>query len=310
MPPPPYAALACIGGAVLILLVVMVAKAPAMVPACLLPLVVGMCLLLSSERRFLARFTATGLEVARPQLTIPYRELLEVRPVAPLADSHPRSFAIEIVHDRGGLLIPAPLSVPSDRVYAFLRAQLPEGRRCALPAVLEQYRADQERTFGADRVWSCGGRRGPFRRSGGPLGSVAIGLTITGIAWIALAIARGSQPGWLVAGVSAIVVGAVLFIFDAARPGHAGGTRRPLPNGSALVISPLGIAVQQGTLNGHLTWEEIKDVRVHAPAAAFGTSSARPPAINLVVEGATISLTDSYDRPLEEIRDRIVLNWQ
>lgn len=52
-----------------------------------------------------------------------------------------------------------------------------------------------------------------------------------------------------------------------------------------LVVTP---ALSRG---GHLTWQQIRKVSVK-------------------VEGATFVITDTYDRPLSEIHERIVKYWR
>ena len=273
-----------------------------------LPLAIGGALLFSSERRFLARFTATGLEVATPRQAIPYASLLEVRPVAPPAAKLPVAFAIEVVHRTGNLLIPEALSVRSERVYAFLRSQLPQDLERALPAALADYRRDQEASFGPERVFCYGGRRSPTRQVDGRWRAVGLGALIAGAVWLAAAIFFSRDAGWAAASFLAGIIGfAILGItHQATRP------RAPAAGGDAagLVITPLGLALRQGTLNGHVTWKEIRKVGFGTPGALkIGGATDRGTQLILEVEGATIGINDVYDRPLSEIHERILSYW-
>ena len=78
---------------------------------------------------------------------------------------------------------------------------------------------------------------------------------------------------------------------------------------AAIVISPLGLAMEQGPLNGHLTWQQIRKVSAQVPNKGI-TVTRVAPGIAVEVEGATFVITDSYDRPLSEIHERIVKYWR
>jgi hypothetical protein len=85
---------------------------------------------------------------------------------------------------------------------------------------------------------------------------------------------------------------------------------RAVSKEAAMVITPLGLALQQGALSGHHTWQEIRKVSLRQKPTGFTAGHEPAPAIALGVEGATISITDSYDRPLGEIHDRIAKYWR
>ncbi len=172
--------------------------------------------------------------------------------MVPLGAARPRSFAIEVVHERGSLLIPATLTVASERVYTFLRGYVPENPARLLPPTLEEYRREQEQGFGADKVWSFGSRRGPFRHFRAPLRAAARGVLAAGGVWLLLPLLR-PEPGWFAAGVGAVVVGVVLLVLGADHGPARMGVSRAVSKDAALVITPLGLALQQGALGGHLT---------------------------------------------------------
>jgi hypothetical protein len=306
IPPAPRAAFFCIGAALALGGVMAWARMNEALPFAALPLVIGLCLLFGGERRFLARFTPTAVEIARPKLSIPYRDIVEVRPIAPLGAARPRSFPIEVVHRRGSVTFPATLSTSSERVYAFLRGQLAESAPRDLPPALATYRGEQEQSFGADRVFCFAGRRGPFRHDAPRWRAVGTGMLITAFLWAALAF-RPDAGGWFVGAIMAAIIGA-LCLFAAWR-GAGGGIDPDKTSGAAIVISPLGLAMEQGPLNGHLTWQQIRKVSVQVPGKGI-TMTHTPPGIAVEVEGATIVITDSYDRALSEVHERIVKYWR
>src|SRR5262245_14957874 len=154
----PYAAYLCLCVA-LGLVALSPATKGATVPAFVLPLAVGLALLLGPERRFLARFTPSGLEVAHPAHTIPYANLREVHPIAPFDQARPTAFPIWIVHSGGSLTIPAPLTVSSERVSTYC------GRRTA-PRPLAAWRP------------------------------VGYALAVTGLLWALLPLVRANNLGW------------------------------------------------------------------------------------------------------------------
>jgi hypothetical protein len=307
--PRPTGALWWIAGAVAVALFGMAAREPTLVMVAILPIAIGVSLLLSDDRRFRARFLPDALQTAPPPQSIAYRSILEVRPVVPLGAARPRAFAIEVVHERGSLLIPATLTVASERVYTFLRGYVPENPARTLPPTLDEYRREQEQSFGTDKVWSFGPRRGPFRYLRAPLRATARGVFAAGAMWLVLPFLR-AEPGWFAAAAGAFVLGAVLLVLGADQGPGGVGVSRAMSKDAAMVITPLGLALQQGALSGHLTWQEIRKVTLRARAAGFAATHEPAPAIVLEVEGAAIPITDSYDRPLAEIHDRVLRYWR
>jgi hypothetical protein len=305
VPPAPRAAFFCIGAALALGGVMAWARMNEALPFAVLPLVIGLCLLIGDDRRFLARFTPTAVEIARPKQSIPYTSIHEVRPIAPLGAPRPRSFPIEIVHRRGSVTLPATLTAPSERVYAFLRGHVTDTTPPTLPEAMAKYRAEQEQSFGADRVFSYGGRRGPFRQDATRWTAVGRGTLITAALWAVFAFVRPGAEGWYVGAALAAFIGGVCLV--AAWLGGRGADPNKT-SGAALVISPLGLAMEQGPLNGHLTWQQIRKVSVQVPGKGI-TVTRTVPGIAIDVEGATIVITDTYDRPLPEIHERIVKYW-
>jgi hypothetical protein len=277
-----------------------------MVPLGLAPLAVGVSLMLGDDRRFRARFTPAAVEIARPAQSIPYSSIREVRPVVTLGAARPRSFPIELVHARGSVLFPATLNAPSERVYAFLRGHLASAPLPPLPAALDAYEREQVASFGADRVFAYGPRRGPFRHDAAQWSAVGKGFLVTAAGWAVIGTVRTAAFGWFLGVGVALTLGLICL-------GSAWERRRAVPetktSGAAIVISPLGLAMEQDALNGHLTWQQIRDVRVQVPGKGI-TATRVPPGIAVEVEGATFAITDSYDRPLPEIHERILRYWR
>ena len=80
---------------------------------------------------------------------------------------------------------------------------------------------------------------------------------------------------------------------------------------SSLVLSPVGLALVQGDLQGELRWEQLRDVQLVSKPRFFqmGQENVRT-GIWLRVEGAQIVIADIYDRPLPIIFERIKAYWR
>ena len=282
----------------------------ALVPVAIAPLAIGASLLIVGERGFRARFTPTGMEIAHPRQTIAYSTLLEVRPLVPADRPRPDFFPIQVVHTRGAFVVPARLTLSSERVYSFLRGFLAD-RRPTLPSALEAYRVEQEGSFGSEKVWCYAGRGGRDRPHARNLRAIGAGLLVTAAVWAVIPLRRTDEPGWWIAAGAVALVGAVVLIQDVSGQRRETSAPAVARTTAALVIAPLGLAVEQGAMTGHLTWQEIRKVSVRTGPTGVAWSAAQTvPGIVLEVEGASIVLTDSYDRPLSEIHDRILRYWR
>src|SRR5258708_3617361 len=194
--PRPGRAVTCLVVGVGIIALGVAGGLPTLVPLAACPLAIGSCLFFIGERRFQARFAPDALDISRPRQTIPYRSILEVRPLGPPGKPRPHSFPIQVVHARGGIVIPPRLTAPSERVYAFLGSFVPERLPRILPPALEDYRVEQEGTFGADRVWCYGGRRGTDLPRVRGLRAPAARFPLPALGWVGLPLPRPGGPGW------------------------------------------------------------------------------------------------------------------
>jgi hypothetical protein len=143
------------------------------------------------------------------------------------------------------------------------------------------------------------------------LRAIGAGLLAAAVVWAAVPLRRKDEPGWWVAAGALALVGVALLLRDVHLQRRETKVQAAADTAAALVIAPLGLAVQQGAMTGHLTWQEIRNVSVRTGRAKVAWSAASAvPGIVLEVEGASIVLTDSYDRPLAEIHDRILRYWR
>ncbi len=256
------------------------------------------------------RLGEQGLDVTGPRrLSIRYGEMLEVWPIGPpvaAGQPLPAAFAIEIVHTRGRLRLPA--TSPRD-LYAFLRGRLPI---CILsgplPPALADYRRQHEASFGAERVFAWRTRRGPLVPDRTAALQCALALGVTIVLWLAAAAALPAlRAGLIAASLAAAIVGplGLLVAWSVRRQAASAMTTN-----AALVVTPVGLALQQGTLAGQIAWQEIQRVEWSGRSFLYAQPADAQQGVRLVVAGAAICIQDVYDRPLQEIHERILAYWR
>jgi hypothetical protein len=272
-----------------------------------LPLAVGLGLLLARQRPFEAILTEEGLEIATPELSLPWDAIEGVDLPGKLG--RPRT-AIQLFHPHGVVHIPARISMRSDRLFEFLLEQIPPSGSGGLPGPLAKYRAAQEARFGPVSVFSYCARPRLFsnRLWGAFTVSIAVGLAGLIQVGAGFFLPKESRELWIGLGALSAIIsafGALLFFFDKPAPRVKNWEQ------SGLVISPTGLALVQGDLCGELGWEELRDIRFRPGGSSnftwSGDGSLR--GIHLIVAGATIVIADLYDRPLSLIYQQLRGYW-
>ena len=133
-----------------------------------------------------------------------------------------------------------------------------------------------------------------------------IGLIVAGGAWSVIGFSGFSEIAWGLAGIVCVMVGGLLYATSFAEFIPAG----PMRNwrNASLVISPQGMAMVQGDIQGEVRWPELVEIRFNTKPRGFdfGNPSAMLPGILLRVKGASILIADIYDRPLHVIHKRIL----
>ena len=101
------------------------------------------------------------------------------------------------------------------------------------------------------------------------------------------------------------MIGTRLFrLFFAAR-GNREKKHRGKYGPACIVISPAGLAMDQGDLKGKLRWDEILNLKSDGSSRH---SQADPRVLKLKLSGAELPILDLYDKPLSEIRTLIFKN--
>lgn len=242
-----------------------------------------------------------GLALLDRGETIPYEAIREVTvngvdwcPEASPKVAHP----ILIHHERGVLQLPPRLSIPADRFRQLLRerAPAPETREC--PAALAAFYAENLTKFGPEKVTLIAGRRRFHGMSRWYwMFSIALAAIFTGGLWLAAGMLGArwfptpdEADAWAVAGVCAMIIGTPFWML-AAWSSTADGKSRQSAKSAGIVVSPAGMAMAQGHLQGAMRWEEVRNVN-HVPG---GNS------ITVTVPGAKLMILNIYAHSLDEI---------
>jgi hypothetical protein len=312
----PFAALA---GALLAVAVVLIGLAfhvEVLWWVALLPAVVAVDCAVGRGPRFAGTFTATGVLLDGSTSEIPYAAIQAIERIpGGLPRSRKASLplrAVQLYHAGGLIVLRAPLGRPLREIYDFLLERLGlSGSRELDPALAVHLRSQIE-TFGSERVYSFGSRyAGPGPRrpwSGGRRRALRIGLAsaAVGVVWLIVA-ARESEDLRFALGIPLIAGGLLAMLLSRATFGVARKHMRT----AALVISPLGLALRLGDVIGELKWKELRAVKCGPGRRdVWGTSRDIAAPLWLEVEGATVGISDCFDRPLDVIYRLVCHYWE
>jgi hypothetical protein len=289
--------------------------------AALAPALLSVGLALGRRREFRGRLTETALEIERPPRTIPYAEIegltvggLGVDPEA--AKFKPR--ALMVMHREGVLEIPAAVNVPVQKLYQALLAVLPLTGNGTLSTAFAEHFEKEKATFGAERVHAFRRRKHIGRRPSTRRGQLCCGLMmLCGIGWtlvyVSMMTGKNSKEyePWLGFGLLLLILNFFFLLYFIARQSSLESQARKLKD-AELIISPTGIAIKQGDVQGHMQWDELLDVRFrHCRRAAITlTRESALIGLTLVMAGAKLRVADIYDRPIALIHQLIRRYWK
>jgi hypothetical protein len=247
-----------------------------------------------------------GIKQSSPPLDIPWSAIEGVRRQFDSQDfskNIKRSYQLEVHHAEGMLLIP-PVSKPAleSVAKAMIQVLTPSGSR-EVPEVLQDNVNAWTSLFGEEKVFTYRARRYLGSWAHVPSLSLVVGI-VAGIKVFLISAGTFKIPldkgdGGVVAGIFLswfIVMFIALFVALAKR---SGGPNRKIKNWkkAGLAISPAGLALKQGTMEGEIKWSEIIDI-------AFQKS--RNMGIKIKVAGAEFQIFDLYDRPIFVIYQQIM----
>ena len=106
---------------------------------------------------------------------------------------------------------------------------------------------------------------------------------------------------WVGGGLMTAVVCGLLLLATLARPSPPLKIKNSRT--ASLIISPLGIALSQGDVQGQLRWSELRDMKL---VKGLGRTAV----VRLDVSGAYIVIADVYDAPLSTIFGQMRGYWK
>ena len=191
------------------------------------------------------------------------------------------------------------------QAYNGLIERIPESGSRRVVSTLESKLTAELKLFEDDLVFSYRGRR-EYPASHRNVNSFCIGLILGGIAWSVIGVVFQSE--WVVCGVCALALATIIQVI--ARVSWQGQARVLHPDLASLIISPRGIAMIQGPLNGELKWSEVKSLSCERAPAGSLVVAHPAKVITIGVAGAQILIHDIYDRPLATIFRCINRFWE
>lgn len=293
------------GVAIVFVVIGLVHKSPHPAIFALAPAMLALGLLLTHPRKFHARLTDDGLEIIDPPQSIPYADIegttIDGICKDPAQVKSKRS-SLVVIHRNGILDIPAALNVPSFKVYQAIIAMLPPTGDCRLSTELLEHFEKETAMFGAERVHAFRQREVLKRRSPMRQGTMCAALLAAcGVLWCLVPVffwqqrhADGFQA-WTVFGFILAIVSFLFWLLFRTRQRSCSVACR-FRNGE-VVVSPSGIALKQGDMQGLLRWEEVRDVKIAPRPPVMLTRSAPVAGIQISIAGACIPIPDIYDRP-------------
>ncbi len=252
-----------------------------------------------------------GVEVDVPPTQIAYEDMQVVLwdGKARLPEDRPLGPGrLAIIH-RGGVLDLPRLKTTSARMhdlYQLLWSYVERsGSRDVHPKLL-RYLIEQEALYGADSVYAFVARRHRAQRM--PLRTLQAWMaatSIVGLVWLLLGAFVGAHPGFATAGLILAGTGLLgwLTSFAVSRPSLLYGQDI---SDASMVVSPGGMALVQGSLEGSMPWHELQSM--HGPDLLHALFAV--PLVRLTVRGASIPIADIYDRPLVIIARTIYGYWR
>lgn len=261
-------------------------------------------------RAVVMNITENGLQLEHPFQEIPWSQVHGARRRYQKQDPNKACssrYNLEVLHDHGILVVPHTAHPPVEKLFVgFVETLTPTGSR-EVPDILQEHLQKWTATFGEDKVYSFKARSRLGNSMDSALMVVAFCLIIgTILAWILAAnvplFNQGKEVNSTFGPITAIIVPiALLFILRSSTRQNA-GPHRQFKNWkrSGLVISPMGMVMSQGQLQGEMKWAEVLDVQFQKRLRD---------GIKIKVAGAEFQVFDLYDRPIFIIYRHIMKYW-
>ncbi|MEP3481569.1 MAG: hypothetical protein ABJZ55_20165 [Fuerstiella sp.] len=271
-------------------------------------------LFLFRSKAFHADFTEDAIVLKKTDQEIPYESMSFLDFASKIdknGDYVSDSAEITVTHDAGEFVIPAKLNHSSVDVYEFLFERSIPREDFPLDPILEDFVNEQEELFGPEKVFHfCARRNANIKKAGRRvMTKIAAGLALG-------ALGLGATGGvlknedWVVAAVSLGAAAFLFFLMGMARRQTA-GSRLKNWDLAGVVVSPVGVAMIQGSLKGKMEWDEIRAVSFGIATKNYEFAVTRgAPGILLKFDGGALTIVDVYNQPLPYLFAVIQDYWQ
>ena len=219
---------------------------------------------------------------------------------------------IRILHDHGQLYLPEMMNVSHGELYRFLCDRLPLRPERQIIASLADHINEQASKFGPEMVTVIHQRDPRIKFHGKNKWRILAEATIlTGLAWLVVMLAYpqfaplpDSHTFWIGLGIFSLIFGGLFWLISGVPSSRK---RKHLASHlrSCIVVSPAGLAMDQGDLKGKLRWEEITGFKSLSDGK-IGGSHEGP--LRVAVAGGEILILDIYEKSLTEIASLIMRN--
>ncbi len=174
-----------------------------------------------------------------------------------------------VFYDAGYLLLPPILNVPPVELFHFLQSKIPQRTSKSVHPTLEGFFNEHVGKFGESKVHVTSARPSPRRvPARSTSATVGIGFFWGGVLTIVATIvvlAAGHQDqgyeAWIVFGTLSALVGGLCWLAARSYVGQPNKALARNPD-ACIIVSPAGLAMVQGDIQGMLRWGEITGTRV------------------------------------------------
>lgn len=252
-------------------------------------------------RRGRFRVTPDAFASVRPRMTIPFEEIREVVPGNPDKNGN---FPVHIILATGSLTVPLLESCNCNELLALLRSRVkPFADSRRVPAAFESFLKQQRLIHSPEQIHIFYGKIRPLRAK---VSTLPLQFTLAFLVpiplWIALANAFPRKEAFTVMSVVFGVAAAISALFEVAVYFSA-KQRVKNADDAVLIVTPGGLALNQGDLRGELRWSEVQKISLNSRVSNFGdfqlieTSGG----LYLGIVGAQIVVADVYDWPVDAL---------
>lgn len=264
---------------------------------------------LTKTRSIHLTFNEDGIHQASPPLEIPWSSIDGVRRQFASQDfskNISRPYQLEIHHFGGIVLVPSQANPALETVAKALVNILPATGSREVPDVLEDNKAAWLQTFGEDMVFTYKARRRLGISTHWPSLAILLGLMLGGLIILGITIAlqpkfNKGDDGAVLASLLAIFPFLLILLIYTLSVQNSGANRKIKKwKNAGLVISPMGLAMTQGNMEGEMKWSEILELDFQ---------KKKNMGIRIKIAGAEFQIFDLYDRPLFVIYQQMMKYW-